>query len=252
MTAVFAGATSTLLVVLVALRLVRPLPVGSARLDQPGSTETSTTERSQETSSGQTLADRFVHPAAVALAVVVAPLVSGISLVVPVGGFVARAVRLRAERRTEANNQRALVESLPEVVDLLSLAVGSGLVVRDAVGEVVGLGRDGLLDRSLARALAGADGALADRIENELTALGEPARPLAAVLVSGMRYGTPVIDPLDRLASDARVARRRRAETEARRLPVLMLLPLVLCGLPSFVLLAVVPVALSALDQLAL
>ena len=44
--------------------------------------------------------------------------------------------------------------------------------------------------------------------------------------------------------------RRRRAEEAARRLPVQLLFPLVLCVLPAFVLLAVVPLLLAAVPQL--
>ena len=55
---------------------------------------------------------------------------------------------------------------------------------------------------------------------------------------------------LDRLAVDARAARRRLGEAEARRLPVRLTFPLVSCTLPSFVLLAIAPAVLGALSTL--
>jgi hypothetical protein len=48
------------------------------------------------------------------------------------------------------------------------------------------------------------------------------------------------------------VLRRRRAEEDARRLPVQLLFPLVLCVLPAFGLLAVVPLLLASLQSLQL
>jgi pilus assembly protein TadC len=55
---------------------------------------------------------------------------------------------------------------------------------------------------------------------------------------------------LERLAADARQMRRRRFDERARRLPVRLAVPLVLCTLPSFALLTVVPLLLAALTSL--
>ena len=53
------------------------------------------------------------------------------------------------------------------------------------------------------------------------------------------------------LAREARLDRRRRAEARARRVPVLLLFPLVLCVLPAFGLLTVVPLLVGSLPDLA-
>jgi tight adherence protein C len=96
-----------------------------------------------------------------------------------------------------------------------------------------------------------------DRGERFADALGELPRHLgerAHTLVDGLaaadRDGLPLAPVLDRLAGEARVQRRRRADTAARQLPVRLSLPLVLCTLPSFVLLAVAPLLLAALSSL--
>jgi tight adherence protein C len=70
------------------------------------------------------------------------------------------------------------------------------------------------------------------------------------VLVGAERYGTPLLPGLDRLAVDARLDRRRRAEEAARRVPVKLLFPLVLCVLPAFGLLTMTPLLAGALDAL--
>lgn len=64
---------------------------------------------------------------------------------------------------------------------------------------------------------------------------------LADVLARAMDDGLPLADVLATLLSSARDARRRAAESRIRALPARLTLPLVVCVLPSFVLLGVVP-----------
>src|SRR3712207_6889914 len=52
---------------------------------------------------------------------------------------------------------------------------------------------------------------------------------------------TTLFRSLDRLAFEVRADRRRRAEEAARRVPVKLLFPLVLCTLPAFALLTMAP-----------
>jgi tight adherence protein C len=52
------------------------------------------------------------------------------------------------------------------------------------------------------------------------------------------------------LAAEVRAERRRRAEAAARRVPVKLLFPLVLCVLPAFGLLTVVPLLAGAATSL--
>jgi tight adherence protein C len=55
---------------------------------------------------------------------------------------------------------------------------------------------------------------------------------------------------LERLSLELRLDRRRRAEIEARRVPVRLLAPLVVCVLPAFALLTVVPLLVASLRAL--
>ncbi|MBI4933433.1 MAG: type II secretion system F family protein [Actinobacteria bacterium] len=80
--------------------------------------------------------------------------------------------------------------------------------------------------------------------------LGTRAHTLADGLSAADRDGLPLAPVLDRLADDARQQRRRRADASARQLPVRLSVPLVLCTLPSFVLLAVAPLLLAAVTSL--
>jgi tight adherence protein C len=55
---------------------------------------------------------------------------------------------------------------------------------------------------------------------------------------------------LDQLSTEARAARRRLDEADARKLPVRLSFPLVVCTLPSFILLAIAPAVIAALSSL--
>jgi tight adherence protein C len=91
---------------------------------------------------------------------------------------------------------------------------------------------------------------LADALAELPRILGPPARELATSIAMADREGLPLAPVLDRLAGEARSERRRLGEAAARRLPVRLSFPLVVCTLPSFVLLAIAPAVLGALSTL--
>jgi hypothetical protein len=90
----------------------------------------------------------------------------------------------------------------------------------------------------------------AEAIVDALTPLGDRARGLGDVLADHLRYGVPLVPALERLGLEERLDRRRRAELDARRVPVRLLAPLVLCTLPAFALLTVVPLLGASLRAL--
>lgn len=180
---------------------------------------------------------------ALPLAAVLAPLAAGAVLVPPV------LARRRAARVAAAS----VLDGLPEVVDLLAVAVGAGWTPGQAVAAVASRAPapwDDALGAALGRAALGTR--LADALDVVVAALGEPARPLVAALRSAELDGAPLGPGLERLAADARSRRRRAAEEAARRVPVRLLFPLVLLALPAFVLLAMAPLVAGALRDLPL
>jgi tight adherence protein C len=170
------------------------------------------------------------------------------ALLVPVGAMAWPRLRARRQVRHRAE---ALAADLPEVVDLLRMCVSGGLNVTLAV-QAVGRRADGPVARALASAVAatGRGLRLADALDELPARLGEPIRPLVAVLVGCERYGHPIGPALERLAGECRADQRRRAEAAARRVPVLLLFPLVTCILPAFALLTVAPLVAGALRAL--
>lgn len=195
-----------------------------------------------------------VHDHGVGRALVLVPaaaLLDVIFAVTTLGCLVAAPLlRARRERRARAV---ALMRELPEIVDLYAVALNSGHNIATASREVARRG-----DGQMATALTGAveqmeRGQPLDVALDDLPiVMGAAVRPVTAVLVAGLRYGVPVAASLERVAADLRLERRRQSEQAARRLPVVMLFPLVLCVLPAFGLLTVVPVLVESLQSLSL
>jgi len=186
--------------------------------------------------------------AAVSAAAVVIPV---LPLAAPVAGLVAWGLPgMRAGRR-ERQRLGALAADLPDVVDLLNLAVGAGLTVGLAVAHVARRGSGPLAAELYAITEEVALGRrLADAIEDLPGRAGEAVRPLVGALVASERYGAPLVTGLERLAGEVRRDHRRRAEEEARKVPVKLLFPLVTCTLPAFGLLTVAPLIASAVRSL--
>jgi tight adherence protein C len=136
-------------------------------------------------------------------------------------------------------------------MDLLVLSVRAGLTPQQAIRDLAGSAPDSVRPAfALVVHRSDRGQAFADSLVGLPETLGTPALALADVLATGERYGLPIGPMLDQLANEARAARRRLDEADARRLPVRLAFPLVTCTLPSFVLLAIAPAVIAALSSL--
>lgn len=154
------------------------------------------------------------------------------------------------ERRRPLRREAEVRAVLPDVVDLFRLAVGAGLSLHQAIEVVAPRAPEpvgGVLQD--VRRQVGLGVRLGDALV-VLEDLGDSARSLQSALTAAARYGAPLTASLDRVATEARMLRRRRAEERARTLPVKLLFPLVMCVLPAFGLLAVVPLLAGSLPSL--
>jgi tight adherence protein C len=146
-----------------------------------------------------------------------------------------------------------MTEQLPDVVDLLRLAAEAGLPVASAIIALESRPGGPLGDALRLAAIRLDRGATTVAVLVEIPDTAGPvARSLVEVLVDHDRYGTPLGPALDRLGVESRLRRRRQGEEAARRLPVLLLFPLVLCTLPACVLLAIVPLLVGSFSSLPL
>lgn len=157
--------------------------------------------------------------------------------------------RPRAPRRR--THARRVSDSLPDAIDLVVLAIRAGYLPAEAMTAIATHVAPELRPTFQELTDAVRSGTrFADALALLPQRLGPQAAPLADSLIAADRYGLPLEPVLDRLADEARQHRRRNADVLARQLPVRLSLPLVLCTLPSFVLLAVVPLLIAALSSL--
>lgn len=168
-------------------------------------------------------------------------------LALPAGLATGVAVGLVA-RRIEPGVVRARREGvrrdLPHVVTLLAAALRSGVAPADAVDLVCRALPGDASDRLVpvaARLRLGGDPVT---IWAALGADPELA-PLGRTLARAQRTGAPIVGAVERLGEE--LARRGRAEVEdrARAVGVRAAVPLGLCLLPSFLVLGIVPLAVS-------
>jgi tight adherence protein C len=158
-----------------------------------------------------------------------------------------------AGRRHRRERDDAIAGSLPELIDLLSLGVAAGLTLRHSAEAVVGWlppPYDQAIDRAMERSQRGEP--WADALAGAARELGPSTQYVFSMLIAAERDGAPVAPALRRASDEARRRRRTRAEERVRRIPVLMLFPLVFCILPAFALLTVVPLLVGTLRDLQL
>ena len=155
--------------------------------------------------------------------------------------------------RSRRQVDRRVGTELPEVIDLLRVCAEGGMTVRlslETVAELSPAVITAHLSSAIRAATAGA--ALGDSLDDCTVGLGPLVRPLVSVLTASERYGVPIVASLDRLSAEARAEERRRGEAAARKVPVRLLFPLVLCILPAFALLTVAPLIAGGLESLRL
>ena len=181
----------------------------------------------------------------VTIAAVLSPVVGLVSLVaLPTGRWWA-AVR----RRTRTT--RRVAHAFPDALDLLVLSIRAGYLPAHAIVEIIPF-----LPSPLRPAFSAVEDAMrtgerfADALRQLPGQLGAIAQPLVDSLSAADRYGLPLAPVLERLSFESRQQRRRDTDAAARELPVRLSMPLVLCTLPSFVLLAIIPLLLGALSSL--
>jgi pilus assembly protein TadC len=142
-------------------------------------------------------------------------------------------------------------DDLPATIDLLVLAIAQGLLPAAAIREIAPC-TNGIIREALEATVVRLDAGerFADAVTTLPAVLGHSADTLADGFAAADRDGLPLAPVLERLAAEARQMRRRQIDERARRLPVRLSVPLVLCTLPSFALLTVVPLLLAALTSL--
>jgi Flp pilus assembly protein TadB len=183
--------------------------------------------------------------------VAVAAVVAGIVVLGPVLGAVAGAALAAVT---------LLMTPGPPSVDIDGAAVA---LVADLVAGCLSAGT--LVPDAVAAAAEGADGALGERCRGVATALraGAPPEqawadwladprlaPIARTAVRTAHSGAATAEELRRTAARLRVQRKAVLQQRVRQASVWVVVPLGLCFLPAFVLVAVVPLVIGLLPSL--
>lgn len=157
------------------------------------------------------------------------------TVVLGAAGFYAPNLWLRRKVR---RRQLLLSQSIPDMLDILVTCVEAGLGVEAAlqrVGDEIAISSPQLameLRQTFVEIQAGVGRAEAFRRLAARTGL-EELKSLAAMLVQAEMFGTSIARSLRVHSSTMRVRRTHRAEEVGATVAVRMLLPLILCILPS-------------------
>jgi len=178
-----------------------------------------------------------------------APGLLPVALVAPLAWPVTAGV---ARRRAAVRRLAIRRHAAPAVLDLLGAALLAGLNPHKAVLRVAERAPDVLReDLGMAAAVLrlGGTPAVALRSAADCSGLDE-FRAAASALEVAERWGGPPAEALAARAEALRSRARLQAEAEAGRAAVRLAFPLVLCFLPAFVLLTVVPTVAGSLRAL--
>ena len=157
----------------------------------------------------------------------------------------------RAKQRIATKHDRAIIEAFPECIDLFIAALRAGYSPAQGINFLGQHAPLVLRSHFIASSRRIDEGErFIDAIRLLQKEIGVVSQAMCEVLIAGDRLGIPVENLLFQLGNEARLNRRRHAETDARQLPIRLSLPLVMCILPSFVILIIVPTIAGTLSQL--
>ena len=185
------------------------------------------------TALGVGLVSSFLRPISVPI-VLLGALIAAMAGAAARDWWLSRAVRRRTAR---------IEAQLPDVVELLALAVGAGQGPVDAIESVARRGRGDLVDE-LAMTLADirSGTVLASALEALGARCGCPALSrLCEAIIVAMERGTPLAEVLRAQAADSREAARRALIEEGGRREIAQMVPVVFLVLPITVLFALYP-----------
>lgn len=156
-----------------------------------------------------------------------------------------------ARRRRRRQRAGRLDRLLPDAIDVVAAAVRAGFAPIEAL-RITTEHVDPVLRPAFEEAVREMNdgGRFTDSLRVLERRLGTRVRPLIDALDAGHRLGLPLDDVVQRLAHDARLARQRLLDRSARELTIELSLPLVVCVLPSFLVLVVVPTLIGTLSRL--
>jgi tight adherence protein C len=184
---------------------------------------------------------------ALMLGVGVAPLLAVVAAGAVLGYFGPNMYLYQKGYDRTAQMQRAL----PDAIDLLVISVEAGLAFDSAMAQVA-RNTQGPLASEFARVLQEMQIGLGR--SNALRALAERTtlsdlRSFASAMVQADSFGIPIGQVLRVQSDEIRVKRRQRAEEQAQKVPVKILMPLMACILPVLFIVVIGPAAIGIIGM---
>ncbi len=155
-------------------------------------------------------------------------------------------------RRRARGRKLAVWKSLPDTFDLVTVSVEAGLGLDAAMRQVAEKVRGPLADE-IAQMLreVGMGRARREALEDMAQRTDVPeVVTFVNAIVQAEQLGTSIGRVLRSQAVMLRIRRRQKAEATARRAPIKMVFPLVLCIMPSFFIVTVGPIFVRFVDYL--
>ncbi|MBU1076700.1 MAG: type II secretion system F family protein [Spirochaetes bacterium] len=145
---------------------------------------------------------------------------------------------------------KAILRSLPDTIDLLTLCVEAGLDFGSAIRKIVEKGKKGPLrdefaefEKEISMGSSRVNGLRNMSKRNDIDDLNS----CLVALIQAVKMGTSLAPILRTQAEQLRIRRSQRAEKLAAEAPVKMLAPLIICIFPTVFIILFVPIVMQLL-----
>lgn len=155
-----------------------------------------------------------------------------------------------ASKRDE--RQASIQADAADVIDQFTIVVEAGLGFDAALARVAATTEGALTDelrRTLSDIRAGVPRAQALRALADRTQV-EEIRQLVSALLQAQKHGVPMAQTLRIQSAEIRLTRTQRTEEKAAKLPVKLIFPIVVCFLPAFMIITLVPSLINVFQAL--
>jgi tight adherence protein C len=153
---------------------------------------------------------------------------------------------------TRDKRQTAMQRKAADIIDQLTICVEAGLGFDAALARVATTTEGPLTDElrhTISDIQAGVPRAQALRALADRAQIVE-IRQLVTALLQAQKHGVPMAETLRIQSAEMRIKRKQRTEERAAKLTVKMLFPIIVCFLPVFMIITVVPALISIVSAI--